>query len=179
MKIRESKRFFILFYMLGFFAGIIYVNVMAGEYIIDTGIWGEFFREQYLQTDIEVGEFLWYVTYIRVWPVICLAVLGGTKLRKAGVWGFVLWTGFSSGLVLTSAVMKLGVKGIILCLISMTPHFLCYIAGYLMLLWFLVEYPGSRWNLTKTVCFVLLIAMGILLECYVNPVIMKMFLKTL
>ena len=49
----------------------------------------------------------------------------------------------------------------------------------MILLWYFFSYPESRWNLSKTVSFLLFIAVGILLECYVNPVIMQMFLKTL
>ena len=82
-------------------------------------------------------------------------------------------------MIMTSSVLKMGVKGIILCLIALTPHFIFYIAGYMILLWYFFSYPESRWNLSKTVSFLLFIAVGILLECYVNPVIMQMFLKTL
>lgn len=165
--------------MLGFLFGILYLNIVSGKYIMDTGVWGEPFQEQYLQTEINMGEFMGYVAYVRICPVICLAVLGCTRLRKAAVYGFLLWTGFSSGMILTSAVIKMGIKGIVLCLISLTPHFICYIAGYVILLWFLLSYPGSRWNLSKTVCFALLMAMGVLLECYVNPIVMKIFLASL
>lgn len=112
-------------------------------------------------------------------PVLILGALGCTKLRKGIVAAFVLWTGFSSGLLFTSAVIKMGVKGIILCLIALIPQFLFYAAGYLALLWYLYTYPQVRWNLTKTVIFLLLMAVGILLECYVNPVIMQMFIQTL
>ena len=52
---------------------------------------------------------------------------------------------------MTSSVLKMGVKGIILCLIALTPHFIFYIAGYLILLWYFFSYPESRWNLSKTV----------------------------
>ena len=179
VRIRENKKHFILFYMLGFFIGIVYANLMSKDYITSMGIFNEFFLSQYMQADVDIAEYIWYVVRIRVAPVAVICALGCTRLRKLVVALFLLWTGFSSGMIMTSSVLKMGVKGIILCLIALTPHFIFYIAGYMILLWYFFSYPESRWNLSKTVSFLLFIAVGILLECYVNPVIMQMFLKTL
>ena len=57
--------------------------------------------------------------------------------------------------------------------------FLCYIPAYAMLLLYLFRYPVSEWNSMKTLSFVLFLTMGIALECLVNPVLLKMFLRTL
>ncbi len=179
MKIRENGKYFVLCYMAGFLAGILYANLVSKEYIASTGILDDFFLEQYSQMDIDTVEFFWYVAPIRLFPAFILFALCCTRLRKGAATACILWTGFSSGMILVAAVMKLGVKGIILCLLSLTPHFVCYAAGYLMLLWFLYAYPKVRWNLSKTACFALFMLTGLVLECYVNPVIMKMFLKTL
>lgn len=165
--------------MTGFFVGILYANLISGDYIASTGILDDYFLEQYIQMDINTAEFLWYAAYIRFLPAILLFAAGCTRFRRAAALAYVLWTGYSSGMILVTAVMKMGVKGIILCLISLTPQFICYAAGYLMLLWFLYAYPAVRWNMSKTVSFVLILLLGIILECYVNPVIMKMFLRTL
>ena len=179
MKIRENKRFFVLCFMAGFFAGILYVNLVSGDYIASTGILDDYFLKQYAQTEIDTAEFLWYIAYLRLVPVMLLFALGCTKMRKGAASAYIVWTGFSAGMILVTAVMKMGVKGIILCLLCMVPQFICYIAAYLMLLWFLFGYPAVRWNTSKTMCFALFMLTGILLECYVNPVIVKMFLRTL
>ena len=179
MRIQENGKHFALYYMLGFCAGILYANLFAKDYIISMGILSEYFLNQYSADDIRIAEYLWYVARIRLTPVFILGALGCTKRKKGAAAAFILWTGFSSGLLFTSAVIKMGVKGIILCLIALVPQFLFYIAGYLALLWYLYTYPQIRWNLTKTVIFLLLMAVGILLECYVNPVIMQMFIRTL
>jgi len=179
VKMRDDKRYFALCYMAGFLIGILFANFVSKDYIAGMGILDDFFLEQYVQTDVDAIEFLWYAAYIRLFPAVLLFALGSTKLRKGTALVFILWTGFSSGMILVAAVMKLGVKGIILCLLSLTPHFICYAAGYLMLLWFLYAYPKVQWNLSKMVSFGLFMLTGLLLECYVNPVIMKMFMKTL
>lgn len=179
MRIRENKKFFVLFCMLGFLIGIFYANIVSKDYITSMGIFNEFFLNQYIQTEINMGEFAWYVVRVRLMPVILLFALGCTKLRKGIVILFLLWTGFSCGMIMTSAIMKMGIKGIVLCLLALTPQFIFYTAGYVVLLWYLFLYPEAKWNITKTICFLLLMALGIVLECYVNPVLMKIFLKTL
>lgn len=179
MRMQESGKHFVLYYMLGFFAGIMYANLLAKDYIASMGILNEFFLNQYSADEINTAEYLWYVTRIRVFPVLLLGAFGCSNVRKGAVAAFLLWTGFSSGLIFTSAVMKMGIKGIILCLIALIPQFLFYAAGYLALLWYLYEYPRIHWNLMKTAVFLLLLAVGILLECYVNPVLMQMFIHTL
>lgn len=179
MKIQENRRHFVLVYMTGFLIGILYANLMSRDYITSIGILDNFFLEQYREMEINAAEFLWYVAYVRLLPVVLLFALGCTKLRKGVAVSYILWTGFSSGMILVAAVMKMGVKGIILCLISLFPQMLFYIAAYLMLLWFLYAYPTVRWNPSKTVCFLMFMVVGIILECYMNPVIMKLFLGTL
>lgn len=179
MKIHESQRFLGLFCMLGFLVGIIYANVVSEDYIGNMGVFNEFFLNQYMQMDIDELEYIWYLIQVRVIPLGLLCALGCTKLRRAVVAAFLLWTGFSCGMIMTSAVLKMGVKGIILCLIALTPHIFFYIGGYVVLIWYLYTYPLSKWNLSKTISMMLFIAVGVLLECYVNPVIMQAFLKTL
>ena len=93
VRIRENKKHFILFYMLGFFIGIVYANLMSKDYITSMGIFNEFFLSQYMQADVDVAEYIWYVVRIRVAPVAVICALGCTRLRKLVVALFLLWTG--------------------------------------------------------------------------------------
>lgn len=179
MKIQESKKYFILFYMFGFLAGILSANLLSGKYMADIGIFNELFLKQYVQTEIDTGEYFWYLLKIRISPLMFLGILGFTKFRKAAVVLFLIWTGFLNGMILTVAVMQRGFSGILLCLVGFMPQALFYVAGYLILLWFLFCYPKRQWNAVKTIFFVLMMAIGLILECTVNPVLMKLFLKTM
>ena len=107
VRIRENKKHFILFYMLGFFIGIVYANLMSKDYITSMGIFNEFFLSQYMQADVDVAEYIWYVVRIRVAPVAVICALGCTRLRKLVVVLFLLWTGFSSGMIMPSSVLKM------------------------------------------------------------------------
>ena len=179
MRIHENKKFLIIFCMLGFLAGIVYANLMSEDTIAGMGIFSEFFLNQYSQAEIDTMEYLWYVIRIRAVPLMLVAALGCTRVRKGVAAGFLAWTGFCGGMIMTSAVLKMGLKALILCLIALTPHFVFYAAGFMVLLWYLFTCPEAKWNLSKTVSMVLFVAVGILLECYVNPILMELFLKTL
>lgn len=179
MRISDRRKHFILLYMLGFFFGILYANVVSKDYVAAVGIFNEYFLNQFVQTEIVVQDYLWYILRIRIMPLVALGVMGCLRIRKAVVVCFLLWTGLLCGILFTSAVMKMGLKGIVLCLVAALPQFILYIAGYVLVLWYLYNYPVSRWNMTKTVAFAVFISLGILLECYVNPILMKMFLKTI
>ena len=88
MKIQRRQRYPILIYMLGFFLGIIYLNVASTRYVVDVGIWSEWFRSQYLGYDLKSFDYMWYVAQIRLLPAGGLAILGGTKFRKIAAYLF-------------------------------------------------------------------------------------------
>ena len=178
MRIRENRTYAVWICMAGFLAGIVYANLPARNEIADMGIFQEHFFSRFSQADTMSAGFLWYVARIRLMPALFLAVFGCTRFRKGAAAVMLLWTDFSCGLIMTAAVIKMGVKGWLFCLAAFTPHLFFYAAGYLILLWYLLRYPGVQWNLSKTAATAFLLVTGILLECYVNPVLLELFLKT-
>lgn len=179
MRIQQSKKQFLIFFMVGFVAGVFYANIAIKNYLAASGILSDYFLNQYINTEIVVEDYIMYILRVRLVPLAILGVLGCTKFRKIAVIGTLVWTGFSSGLILVEAVIKLGVKGIVLCLVAVVPHFIFYILAYIVILWHLYSYPARKWDMSKTVFVVLTIIIGMVMEGYVNPILMKMFIKVL
>ena len=177
MRLRGDGKVFVLFCMLGFLIGILYTNIAAKDYVAGVGIFSDYFLDQYVQTEIVTQEYLWYLLKVRITPAVALLVLGCLRIRKGAVLGFLLWTGFLSGMFFTLAVMKMGGMGILFALTAAAPQFIFYITGFFILLWNLYNYPRTKWDASKTLVVLLLISVGILLECYVNPVLVKMFVN--
>lgn len=165
----DFRKIFTALILSGFLSGIIYGNVIAKEYILSLGIFDEYLLNQYSRLNVNIEEYIWYIIRIRITPVIFLLLAGCTKYRKIIISLFIVWTGFSFGLILTAAIIRLQAKGIIVCLISILPHFICYIGGYLMLLIYYISYPNSRWTGAKTISFILFWLLGVVSECYINP----------
>ena len=154
MKKLSMKNYVFAVGIAGFLAGSVCVNLWMKEYIWDIGIFHEFFLEQYQQMDIRTEAYLWYLIKVRSIPLVILAVL-------------------------CTAIARLQLKGIVLCLVALVPHGLLYAAGYLLLFRYMLGYPLVRWQIQKTVKLVLIMSVGMLMEYYVNPVIVHMFLKSL
>ena len=179
MKIQEVKKLICIVFVFGFFAGIVYLNVFARSHLISLEIFDEYFLEQYSGNDLNTNTYIWYITKLRLFPVICLWVIAQTGYGRIAGALFLLWTGFASGMILTVSVFKLGIKGIIFCVVGMLPHFICYITVFIMLLLYLFNYPDTRWNSTKTVSVILFLLLGIITEAYINPVLLDIFIKLL
>lgn len=175
----DLRKVFTALTLVGFLTGIIYGNVFAKEYILSMGIFDEYLLSQYSGLNVRIEEYIWYIIRVRIVPVIFLIFAGCTKYKKIASSVFIVWTGFSFGLILTSAIIRLQIKGIIVCLISILPHFICYIGGYLMLLIYYMTYPNSRWTTMKTFSFILFWLLGVISECYINPGLIELVIKRL
>jgi len=179
VKIQEVKKLICIVFMFGFFAGIVYLNVFARSYLVSLEIFDGYFLEQYSGNNLNTNTYIWYIAKLRLFPVICLWVISKTGYARVAGALFLLWTGFASGMILSASVFKLGMKGIILCIVGVIPHFICYITAFIMLILYLFNYPDTRWNSTKTVCMVLFLLLGIITEAYINPVLLDIFIKLL
>ncbi len=176
--IRNYGRIMMLFFMAGFLGGILYTNLLSRDYVATIGIFNDYFLNQFVQTDIMNGAYLWYLIRIRMAPLLGMIFLGALSFRKSAVTIFLIWTGFLFGMIFTSATLKIGVKGILLCVGAMLPHMIFYVFGYAVFLAGLYYYPKIGWNFQKTMLVFLAICIGIGLECYISPVLVRMILKT-
>ena len=150
--------------MPGFLLGIVYVNFIARKYMAEPGIFSDFFLNQFQSVSIDVKEYIWYLLRLRAVPILALAGLSFTNAGKAAAVLFLIWT---------------GIKGSILSLVGLFPQFLLYIPAYVVLLWYCYTVPQTHWNRQKTIFVSLAMSVGIILEMYVNPIIVKAFLSVL
>ncbi|MEF9945010.1 MAG: stage II sporulation protein M [Lachnospiraceae bacterium] len=179
MKIHRNKKQLLGYYMLGFLIGILYANFIGRQYTGTSGIFDAYFLHQYAQTEVIAADYMWYIMGIRVVPLILFCILGMTRFRKWIAAGALIFAGFSSGMMGVTSVMQLGIRGIFLCLVGMTPQFFFYLLAYAVLLWHFYSDNRSKFEIGKAVFVGLIFAIGMVLEGYVNPVLMKLFIKTL
>lgn len=176
VSIKENKGHFFICYMLGFLIGIFYANMLSRQYVMTGGIFNDSFLNGYMQVEVLPEDYIWYILRMRLIPLAVIAVLGMTKLRKVTVLGSLLWGGFSHGILTVASVIKMGIKGLVFCLLGMTPQIIFYVAGDLVLLWQLYSYPKIKWSVWKVIFILLTFAMGIIMEVYVNPILMKLYI---
>lgn len=178
MKFYKYKNQLLIFYLaVGFFVGILYENIVSRRYGLSIDIFQTYFLQQYKQTEIVAEKYLGYVLKARVVPLMGLCVLACVRWKKILAGVSVCWTGFLAGVMLVSAVMQLGAKGVLFCMVAMFPHIICYGLAYGILLSYFYRYPKARWNYAKTVFVILVMFIGILLETYLNPLLMKLVIQ--
>lgn len=178
MRIEEVKKLSFILFIIGLFAGVIYINLIARTYVLTTEIFDRYWLEEYSVSQINNKEYMLYILKIRIVPIILLIIMGTTIYKRAAACVCVLWTGLVSGIILTISVLKLSIKGIVFCIVATLPHFICYIAAYTILLLYMFTYPSIRWNGSKTISISVFMLLGIISECYVNPVLIDIFIKT-
>ncbi|HIX99804.1 MAG TPA: stage II sporulation protein M [Candidatus Dorea intestinigallinarum] len=177
---RSYGKIFLPLCLAGFVGGILYANTGARDHILAAGIFSDYFLEQYTQAEIQTQDYFWYILSVRAGLLGVIALMGQMKkLRRWIVAAVLVWTGFLGGLFFTAAVIKLGPVGILFCLAAIIPQALFYIAGYGIVLWYFYSFPRASWNSAKTVGTILTIGVGIISESYLNPIFLKIFLKTI
>jgi len=179
VRIQGEQRYVLLAGMAGFLLGICSANLWMKQYVLDIGILNQYFLEQYNRADIVYESYLWYLVKSRGAPLMILLAAAGTRYRKAAVMLATVWLGFCFGMVICTAIVKLGFKGIVLIITALAPQGIFYAMAGILLFRYVLEYPMVRWDTGRSIQFGLLLIMGIITECYVNPVIVSLFLKTL
>ena len=173
----SGKGQMLAFFVPGFLLGIIFVNLIVKKYMTETGIFSDLFLSQFTSVQIDIRSYLPYLLRLRIVPLILLAAASLTRLRKAAAMLFLVWTGFTGGVAVSSAADGLGLKGSLLCAVSLLPQFLFYIPAFVILLWYCLSAPRTQWNRQKTMFVLAAVGAGILLELYINPGLVRAFIN--
>ena len=193
-KITGTRKTFLPVFLTGFAAGILYMVLFGRAAAHETALLGRYFFSRYQQAELASGELLWYTLKSRVSQLTLLWLTGFTFFGTAAVFLSLAWMGAALGITLTTAAMKLGFAGILLCLASGLPQFFLYVPAVAWLFQKICEtsenrpWRGRRYGgnsrqmmpylLVWGLGFLLFLA-GSLLESYVNPMFLKMILKNI
>jgi len=180
MRMNKSKgQLLILFLAVGFFVGIIYENVIAKSSVVLSDLFLRSNLELYLRTNIVSEKYLWYVVKARFLLLAMICIFSCFRWKKIFVILCLTVCGFFTGILFVAAVMQLGIKGILLCIAGMLPHGIFYVMAYSMLFVYWFRYPESYWNRTKLLFVIIMFLVGVLLEAYVNPMLLKLIIQIL
>lgn len=176
---KNRNQLLIIILAVGFFVGILYENIISKSQGISLELFQSYFLKQFAQIEIVAEEYLWYVAKARVIPFLLLLLLGCLRWKKTIVSIYLSWAGFLFGVVIVSSVIQLGIRGILFCLAGLLPHMIFYVLAYGMYLVHLYRYPSFQWNSTKTIFVILMMVLGIVLETYLSPIIIKTIVRIL
>lgn len=179
-----------------FFLGILIMNMGNEIFLGEAGIFNTSTMNRLKYIEINDGKFLAYVLRQRLGGCVVLLILSTTALGLISAYGVVLWQGMITGMLITAAVIRYGIKGLLLILGGMFPHQCLLIPGGIMLLGWCLEnyYWFHRYGKGTALYFrsrrqqffhqgilllwiLLVMLIGCVLESYVNPILLSDLVK--
>lgn len=176
----EQKKKLLIIFVTGFVLGVFYI-VLLRRSENSNMLMSNYFFSKYQYMDYSETELFWYVLKNRFSGLLFLWFMGITVFGSMAVLFYCLWIGFALGLILSMAVVRLGMAGMLLCIISMIPQYLVYIPAYSYGMVRVCERGQSKRNMGSNLITWLvmgsMILLGVILESYINPLLLKSFIK--
>ena len=174
---RKKSQRLILILVVGFFVGIIFENWWANRYGVSIRVFRreqiELLKEAFINRKI----YFLYILKLRIIPFILMFLLWNFRWRKNLILSAIVWIGFLFGRTVVAALLTLGGMGILISLFVLLPHMFFYVFSYAIILSHLMAERKSYWNKSKTVMVLVTFLLGLILEVYVNPGLMKLVFK--
>lgn len=185
---------FLPVFLTGFAAGVLYMALFGRSVIHETTLLSRYFFSKYQQVEFASGELFLYILKSRMSAFTLLWLTGFTFFGTAASLLALAWVGISLGITMTTAAMKLGFSGMLICLASGLPQLILYVPAAAWLLRKISEmsenrerrssrYSGGRGQLLSYLLVWLLgfflFFLGSLLESYVNPLFLRAVLKNI
>ncbi len=180
----------------GFVVGIFAMNLAKDFFLSDGGILNINALNRIKYLEVDGAALLRYVLGEKAKIFFLLVILSTTFAGIASSYGFVLWQGVLTGMFITAATIRYGMKGILLMIAGMFPQQLLLVPAWVMLLNWCCQlcchfyYPHKdcepeysnrkRYAVRKGVTFLWItgvVIIGSILECYVNPILITEVLK--
>lgn len=192
----KTGYYLLYLFMLGLFLGILFVNIKHDVWIKDDGLLNASMMKQ-LQNSEPDGNYLFvYIVKHRSFAILIVSLLASTVIGFPAVCAYVCYLGASAGCMLSVAVIRYGIRGLIFMAASIFPQGFLLIPAYMLLfMWSLdcnrslrgkldgIEgryLPRKQFILRKVLkllgIFILFI-IGCIVESYVNSPILHFVLK--
>lgn len=179
-------------FLIGFGIGLFAAYFGRGIWFQTTGILDEdtLYRMKYMTVDS--GILFAYVLCKRCRNFFVLIIMATTYLGLVFCGGITVKYGFSIGFFISTAIYRYGIKGLLLGIVGAFPQYLCYVPAILLLIRWCEELHRSIYfyhNITgqgkkslpgrlgKLALILMVLVFGCILECFVNPVLLKGFLQ--
>ena len=179
-------------FLIGFGIGLFAAYFGRGIWFQTTGILDEdtLYRMKYMTVDS--GVLFAYVLCKRCRNFFVLIIMATTYLGLVFCGGITVKYGFSIGFFISTAIYRYGIKGLLLGIVGAFPQYLCYVPAILLLIRWCEDLHRSIYfyhNITgqgkkslpgrlgKLALILMVLVFGCILECFVNPVLLKGFLQ--
>ena len=181
-----------LLFLSGFVAGVMIVCLKRNKILQKTGLLEEDTLYQLKYMTVDSSALFWRVLWTRGRECVMLGIMATTYLGLAACSVMTIRYGWSMGFFLSTAMLRYGVKGMLLGIVTVFPHYLVYVPLMVRLLrccedihrriYFYQNTAGQGkrslpGSIGRAVLLFAAFLLGCALESYVNPVLLQGFLK--
>lgn len=176
-------------FLLFFLIGILAANWVGQEKLLQYGMINDYYVGQLAYAKLNMGEYFVYLLKRRMRVFGLAALFVYTRFGVVMLTGVIGWYAFSLGYLFVNALVSMKFQGMLLVLLSIFPQIIFYAASYFGLGKILFRKNietampigvQKAWNnprLFILLSAVLCMAAGIWLEAYVNPMLLKSFIR--
>lgn len=196
--IREKREGanWLLFFSLGFIAGVLLVNIKTDYFLEDSLFFGEELLNRLSYSSFHNEQYMVYLLQNRIGILLFLLVAATTILGIVILYLYVAWFGMSLGILMAVVIMRYGGKGIFIFLGAVLPQEMIYIPAFLFLVNLLhdlcavIYFPGKMFGnahmgkkqflikgIITYIMIVGVVIIGVFLESYVNPYLLRNILN--
>lgn len=175
-------------FLISFLAGILAANWVGQEKLAQYGMLNQYYVGQLAYTELDPGAYFIYLSKRRLRVFGMAALLVYTRFGVLMLAGVIGRYAFSLGYLFVNALVCMKFQGMAIVLLSIFPQVLCYAAAYFGLGRILfgkeeLAMPTGMqkvWNNPRLYLLLsafMCMAAGIWLESYVNPVLLKSYIR--
>lgn len=178
MRIRKKVTGHQILFLVSFFIGIVSITVMAKGKVPENTLMSQALAGAFLEEGWNCRELFMQCLWKRAAFLVCILMLTCTTMRVLVCRVIIVCSGFVVGLLLKLFYLWYGIKGMGLLTVASLPHCLFYVMAYgLLYRNFEINRLRVRKNYFPVFVSVTVVIIGILLESYVNPFLVREYLK--
>ncbi len=194
IRVKTGKLPYLALFVIGLILGTILMNDGKKALLENTGLLDEYTLYHMKYMTVDNSAFFYYLIRQRILDVLLMVIIATTYLGVLFVAAKTIWYGAAIGMFLSAAVIRYGMKGILLVITGVFPQYIIYIPAYIILLNLCEKTCRSIYfkdsssvdtsvmNSIRSKIIQLLIIMGAVvfgcvLESYLNPIIFMNLLR--
>lgn len=194
---RDRNSYYLLYlFMTGLFLGILLVNIRHDVWINEDGLLNAVMMKRLQSSELNGNYLFGYIVKHRIFAILTLGILASTVIGLPVICGYVCYLGVSAGCILSVAVVRYGIRGLLFMAASIFPQGLVLIPGYVFLFIWSIDcnrrlygkfnMPEERYLAgrqfvlkkgMKLLGILIIIVSGCAIESYVNPKILSYVIK--
>ncbi len=163
-------------FFVGMLGGILLVQ--GQEDTVFAGIFSEYFLNQYASLKLDYEKLFGYIGSYRSGQYALFVCCGALALAPYLLGIFICFLGMSWGTMISVSTIRLGMKGVLLCVVGIVPQILFYIVAFgWVFLWVWKRGSSRKKYLFLVAAGFFFLMFGIAAEVYINPLILQQLLR--